>query len=464
MSCFSPATLCCLPLTVYRSQRLRGLVSKEINLDVIQVNVTECSGLTQVLAVSEQINFMGIEGDVDYIGDCHYEVVWEDVSFTPTGDTVTVTVVMQDQYENIGEDVLTYTFDRDVTAPQVDFFGTEAVFEEVSYMADDASTDVIARITEAGSGLDPEQIIASFTSLDFEGYASADYCLNESSSYTCVWEDISAGGDGTRAEEIRLVQVMDLAGNDYGTYTVPLLIDSVGPTVLDMDIESVSESGESESFKSGDDVRIQLEISEASGITAKIDVRDLVMDATVKYDYGTDPFDENLDHEDNGFALFNQDECSRNDDANWECEFVIEDIRTGYVSNAGLDILLYDTAGNIAQDWIVSPDNVDCDDGDCNIEILAADYDTVPDLWEQAAVSSDTYLLLDTSDATYPRQDFAVNLYSPNGATLENYILQGCTAPDGAPAVSRPVAFGGLGERSSAEMTLLLNLNLSIAV
>ncbi|MFH1396577.1 MAG: hypothetical protein ABIG93_04220, partial [archaeon] len=430
----------------------------------VAVNITECTGLEKVVATSDYMEFYSQAADCNEVDDdnCIWECIWNDISVNPSGSSVSIDVAAQDEAGNVGSGSVTTTFTSDSAGPSVEFFGTEFLYNENSYLSASGQNKIYLRVSESGSGIDEDSVAANLASVGGQDWDTPDECYEEGSSgYECYWTVSNPGNDGsTSTKEINIRFLEDKVGNEGDLLAQEIIVDGVAPKVKEIELYGFSAIGEKSYFQSNDDLIAKVKVQETSGLVVYIDANDIVMDAENKYQYGS------IDNEGgeyvvsslDGWIEFTEESCSRNEESLWDCEFRIDSIKSGYDGSANLEVLVMDTAGNEAEwDEIENDvDNADGSKGDYSIEIFALDEETQPDFWETGSVNTDSFIDLEIAELTSPRINYQVKLRSSVSAQAALIEVRECTGPDDGPPVSRAILFGGIDAGHSPSLNLIL--------
>jgi len=425
------------------------------------INITECEDLETVTATSEQIEFYSQPAtcSLEDSSTCSWECSWQNLYITPSGTSVSATITAIDEFDNEVTTTASASFQTDSTPPQIVYFGTKYLFDGLSYVEQGAATTFYAYISESGAGISEDTIKANLFAVGGSETNTPTSCEEDRSGvadYLCTWEISNVGGEtgATSSREITLSIFNDLVGNVGDAQSFPVIIDGVDPIVHDIELYGVSASGQKNFFQSNDDLLIEVQIQEGSGVVGYVNVQNIVMDANTKYQYGTNNDDGEYESTEwDGWAIFtNEDSCSRDDESGmWDCEFNINSIKSGHDGSAKIEIIITDTAGNEVDIWPEEENKeaqnvVKGDEGDYEIEIFALDEETQPDFWEQSSKTpSPSFINLDSAELTYSRMDYTVDLKSSVGASLALAEISSCSTGEefGAPSLARELLFGG---------------------
>ena len=430
----------------------------DLTLDVIDSNdiMVKASSASAVLDGTEAD--CEADKELDDLWHCH----WKNIEVKPES-SISVTVTAIDDYGNKAEKSFTSSFTKDITAPTVEFFGSERVFEGKSYLLS-GKQRIILQGKESGVGINEQGIRADLESLGLgfsEAPASCDFTI---SPFECYW-DTSKKFVSSGVASIGLERYEDLVGNEKELPTTELIIDTSAPKV-----KSLAFYGEEKDyFQSNDRLKIKMIVEEIAGLNVLVNLNKVIMDAETK-------LPENMHTRDfsttTGWQVFTEKDCERKEGA-WECEFLTEAIKSG-PDDVEFEIKVQDTAGNNAQEWPEKVKNVDSfspeDDGTLiALEILGLSLENNPDYWEVQKVvalgGESAFIDLDTTPLTYARMPFEIRLGAASGKVkavdvnlidcLPEEVLKAgaaaaSSAPSTAPAASPSPATGSAAASSEA--------------
>ena len=421
------------------------VTTTDITVDVIENN------LQKVVASSVQAELSNTEAvceeDEEETGLWH--CAWEDVEVLPES-AISVTVIASDSFGNIEEKTISTAFTPDTLPPEVEFFGTERIFSDVSYVTS-GEQRIIVRIKEEGSGLSKEGVRANLGALGKGSSEEPLDCVSLENVYECYWETSQVfSSDGVA--RISLSTLEDNVGNEGLKPEVELRVDTGSPTVEKLEVYGVSEIGEKDFFQSNDLLKIKLSVIESSGLFILVNLNDLVNDAETIYP--AEYVLSDLPPED-GWRVYSQEENCQRGEAEWQWDCVIETeaLKSGPDKSAELEIRVLDTAGNDAAEWPAGAKNVAGDDGDYTLDLLGLAEEENPDFWEVSKgypKLNVPFVDLDVARLTYAKMPVQIKLKSDNAnvQVLRMDLLPGsCQAVEGGPELSRALLYGG----SSAE-------------
>jgi len=442
----------------------------------VLINVTECTDLDTVTASSDFIEFGNKEAvcSLSAETECLHECTWTDLTVNPDGSSISATVTATDDAGNAESSSVSTSFTADSTGPDIVYFGTLSTFDGLSYVAAKQDATIHAFINDNGAGIDVDTVVANLVGVGGDSDDNPNECLIDSSGtadYVCYWDvDVDGSTSSTSTTEINIHDLEDNVGNDGDLISVPVVVDGVDPQVTGIEFYGFSAIGEKDYFQSNDDLLIELTVTESSGLTVYVDANELVMDAENEYQYGSFDDDGNYLASDlDGWVLFTETDCSRDEETtDWECEFRVDSIKSGPDGEVNFQVLVTDTAGNVA-DWSADdfdePVNAlatDLFDGEFEIELFGLDEETQPDFWEQGSISADQeFIDLDTVELTYTTMFFGVGLKNDVGAKAALIELDECVPSEeneDAPTLSRSLMYGGVFLEANNDPSLSLVL------
>lgn len=429
----------------------------------VLINITECGDLESVTATSDYIEFLSQEAVCSYEDSesCTWECEWYDITINPEGDSVSASITSIDEAGNEEIASVSSSFETDSNGPEIVYFGTGAVFDDISYVGSGQQNAIVyLYVTETGSGIDEETVVANLAGIGGSSEDTPTKCAEDDSGiadYYCYWEVDVKETSGTTTSEINIHYLEDKVGNSGDSETIPIVIDGVAPIITGVEFYGFSAVGEKDYFQSNDDLFIDIVIQESSGLVVYVDANDIVMDAENYYQYGT--YDDDGDYVESdmdGWIPFDESSCTRDEETSyWDCEFQVDSIKSGPDSSAEFQLIVMDTGNNDA-DWTLDnlsvPENVevrDLYDGEFSLNIFGLDEETQPDFWEQDgdATSQQEYIDLDTVELTYTSMFFNVELENDIGALAAHIELDDCAASEensDAPTLSRSLMYGGV--------------------
>lgn len=430
----------------------------DLTVDVIDSNDL----LVKASSASAGLDGTEAECEADKELDNLWHCRWKNIEVKPES-SISVTITATDDYGNKAEKSFTSSFTKDITAPVVEFFGSERVFEGKSYLLS-GKQRIILQGKESGVGINEQGLRADLESLGLgfsEAPVSCDFTI---SPFECYW-DTSKTFASSGVASIGLEKYADLVGNEKDLPTTELIIDTSAPKV-----KSLAFYGEEKDyFQSNDRLKIKMTVEEIAGLNVLINLNKVVMDAETK-------LPENMHTRDfsttTGWQVFTEKDCERKEGA-WECEFLTEAIKSG-PDDVEFEIKVQDTAGNNALEWPEKVKNVDSfspeDDGALlGLEILGLSLENNPDYWEVQKVvalgGESAFIDLDTTPLTYARMPFEIRLGTASGKVkavdvnlidclpeeaLKAGAAAASSAPSTAPAASPSPATGSAAATSEA--------------
>ena len=350
----------------------------------------------------------------------HYYCKWSGTEVI-LSDSVTFTVTAKDKWSNTASKAFTQSFTIDTEAPKVVFFGSDTKWDSANggndknYISSEGSK-LIAKIEDAGSGLDTSSVFADLQELGKGGYEKPT-CAQDGSLWTCVWE-LGTVSSKTYFNAVLRLGVKDNAGNEIlEAQTLALYYDDLAPLVEEFTVTGLGgEGGAKEFFKSGDAILIEGEVKEETGVRLLVDVNDILTNAA---DW------PQITGEEIG-VIEVAGNCLQNiTDFLWNCQWTIENIKTG-PDTAAIKFKVADTAGNAAEDFtsVVSENLNNPEDGKqctyststgfetCHLELLGLDTSMVPDFWTVNPTIQNGFVDLDTTQLFYTQAEFGLSLQS----------------------------------------------------
>lgn len=412
----------------------------------IEIEVEE-TNLAEVIAFSDQAKLEGklaSNCEEDELTEGLWNCIWKNVEVNPES-SVSITFVARDEKSNTAEKTISRSFTKDVTAPTIEYFAAERIYEEGSYVSSALETRLLLRVKEQGSGISEENIRADLQALGGSGSAVPNECVLDESVLECYWT-IEPRSTSAGELEIGLSRLEDNVGNSGELPRIIMISDNTGPKVEKIEVFGASESeGEKAYFQSNDQVKIKLTAAEVSGLVILVDMNHLMMDAETKFPESG--LSRGLG---DGWQAFSEEECSRNNEGKWVCEVQTAAIKSGYVSSEDLIIKVRDTAGNEAS-WQKNPQNVKSgQDGRYKIEILGLDSEANPDYWEVSRgypKNSLKFIDLDTTELTYTRMPLELRFNTDNQRVKALAIdLVGCSVEGESRSPPPPVVDAGVAQ------------------
>jgi len=360
----------------------------------------------------------------------HYYCKWSGAEVI-LSNSVTFTVTAKDKWSNTASKAFTPSFTIDTEAPKVVFFGSDTQWDSAdggndkSYIKHEGSK-LIARIEDAGSGLDTASIFADLQELGKGGYEKP-VCTQDGSLWTCVWE-LGTVLSKTYFNAVLRLGVQDNAGNEIlEAQTLALYYDDLAPLVKEFTVTGLGgEGGAKEFFKSGDAILIDGKVREETGVRLLVDVNDILTNA------GDWP---QLTGEEIG-VIEVAGNCLQNiTDFLWTCQWTIENIKSG-PDTAAIKFKVADTVGNAAKEFtsVVSENLNNLEDGKqctyststgfetCHLELLGLDTSQVPDFWTVASAGQLGFIDLDVTNLINTRANFELGLSATAPNVQVKYI------------------------------------------
>lgn len=426
----------------------------DISVDVLETNL-DIGGVT---ASSDQALFLNnvahcVEDAAEpKLNHC----TWNDVQLSPA-TTVSFKVQATDEFGNTAEQEVSRTLQLDTTAPVIEFFGTERVFEDQSYIKQNDNV-LVLRVRDSESGVTKENILANLGALGRVGSVSPDECAG-TDALECRWTGLTVSGTGT--VRVSLTKLQDAVGNEGSLPELELQVDNDAPVVQKLELTGVSALGEHDYFQSNDLLKLKMTVQETSGLYVLVNLNNVAMDAAEKY-----PETEITRGLGAGWQVFTQENCKppeaepESDVQN--CEFITDGVKTAADSAMKLEIKVQDTAGNEATVWPARPDNVQGANGKYTLNLLGLDDAENPNYWEiKTKKSLLNFVDLDVTQLSYTRMPVEVTFKSSPGSqaeVLSATLSSTCDAQGEAPDLSRVLLYGGISAAGSKNPVLKIML------
>ncbi len=423
-----------------------GFVGQVPFMTGVSVEVTEAN-LKSVTATSDQAANLGGEASCTNIEEDLNKCVWSNVEILPT-DVVSFTVRAEDEKGNVVEKTLSKTMQVDVSPPEIVYFGSERVFEELGYVKSGRQRIVLIAADSGGAQISKSGVRANLGSLGSDTEPTS--CEEIENGISCYWQTQKTFTSSQRFP-ISLSKFTDNVGNEGLRPTIEAVGDSSGPKVSNLELVGVSEIGEKDFFQSRDQLKLRLEVAESSGLYILVNLNGIVEDAANKYQENA--ITRGLG---DGWQVFTQDDGCVLGEGKWLCELLTEQIKSG-PDNVGLEIKVQDTAGNGAV-WEEG-------NGVLNFELLGLSDEEDPDYWEVGPVySSAEFVDLEVTSLAPARYPVVVPFVRNNqGASALRIEVLGCTTGgnDSAVQVANSVLYGGISEigNPTPRPQLLLQFN-----
>jgi hypothetical protein len=366
-----------------------------------------------------------------------WECRWNNVELLFPESIVSLTVSASDDYGNSVEKEISLSYTKDISAPEIEFFGTKLLYDDQSYVKNGENV-IVARINDQGSGVNTETIQARLGELGGINRQLPKACNKTDEIVECYWEVSGFSASGRASVGASISYLEDNVGNTAETYTEDFIVDNVVPKVSKVELFGVSTTGVKNYFQSRDQVLIRMEIEEDNGLLVLVDMDDVMNDAEDVYP-STAVSEE-------GWAVFSQENCER-EDALWKCEFLTSGIKSGPESSVNMEIKVLDSAMNEAN-AITEARNVKVSGGVAKFEILGVDEEVDPDFWmakEKDVSQLLNFIDLDTTELIPTRMPLEVKLRSNNSRVkaLSISALDCALAEDGVGPELRRVLVKG---------------------
>lgn len=409
------------------------------------------------------ISAQGTTLDADE-GDCNedqatnvsglWHCSWENVVIK--GDApnpLSLEVAAKDEYGNLAQETLTPSFDMDMDAPEVVYFGTKRIYNDNEYITD-GQQRIYLSVKEQGSGMNESGIRADLKGLGGTDSKAPTNCTKGSDTFDCYWDvDVSKSsitGGGT--VHLVLSRFQDNVGNIGAGAGVELVVDNSPPKVSKLEFYGVSEGGEHNYFQSNDQLKIKAHIEEGSGVRILVNLNDIVTDASTNLEFLENEM--TYGHGD-GWIAFDESACVRGKEdegkgGRWECNVETPPMKSGPQRNNPLQIIVTDTAGNEAFEYD-TPKNMEeaSGVGKYKFELLGKSEEDKPDYWSMAKgypKQMMEFVDMDTTKVAYTRMPLEVRLSTsnPQASVLSvELVPNSCKANGTSPEISRALAYGG---------------------
>lgn len=416
-----------------------GAIEKKTDL---QVTIKE-SGLLEkasVLASSEDANVDNTPASSCIKKKGNWLCTWNDISIDPE-PTIKFNIKVTDTTGNTGELTPSVSLVKDADAPVIKFFGTNLQHQGTHYVNGN-SNKIYLEVSEIGSGLVKEDIIANLAELSGSKEATPDKCVQIANDYVCTWDV----GKPTSSNSIRinLKSLRDKAGNKADLLQKEMLVDITPPKVKEISL--VESSEKKDFFKSGDNLVLDIVVEEEAGVAVLVDMNQINNDAAKN-------FPEGLLHEE-GWQQF--DKCVKKD-ALWHCSVPLDKIKSGPLKNVELNLKVLDTAGNEAVLWPQEGKNLrHSKAGKYRFDILGVDNEAAPDFWKVSKPKSVGFIDLDTTALINTRSVVELSMSSDN-AVAKRIIAECSPEKETHPKVKRTLVYGGTSSSSgSVSPTLVI--------
>ena len=412
----------------------------------IVIDIREDNDLTEVSATSEQTNLQdtlaSCQPDEEEIALWH--CTWSSVTVDAV-DSITLDITALDSFGNEASSSVSTSFIQDTNAPTIEYFGTARQYLDESYVKTNDNR-IYLFVSEQGVGIIPENIEINLRSFNGNDRVTPTHCEETSGGLDCYW-DVSGSPRGTDKVPVNIRKLQDNVGNDNSGREDLFIVDSQGPRVEEMAVFG----GRKDYFTSGDQLRIELTVEENSGLTILVNEDGLVDSAALTY-----PENEITRGLGDGWKVYTEEVCDRNEEEQWVCVVTTDELMSGTGNNKNLEILVRDTAGNDADSWPASVENVEGSNGNYQFTLLGLDVGEDPDYWEVRSVNTlNDFVDLDTVELVPTRMAADVNLRSntPQASILSLELVNCNLASESiGPDVSRSLMYGG----NTAKPTVVL--------
>lgn len=431
-----------------------GQVMRTVTMAIDIRETSDLNNLQGVTASSAQMEFTNNKAVCtnDAVEPGLKHCTWASVQMAPES-SVSVLVRAVDSSGNPQEVTIQKTFTPDVTAPVVEFFGTQRTFAGQSIIKQGENT-LLLRVRDDGAGVLQDGIRAELGAFAGKGnYELPDECTEEGDVLTCTWK--VSFTQRTTAARASLTKFTDAVGNEGTHEAVELVVDGVAPEVEGVEVVAIGDVGERNYFQSHDLLRLKLKIREEHGLFMALDLRDLINDAITLFPNGA--------FNDAGWKVFTEEDCdeSRDAEGRWVCSLdITEDaLKSGTGASEEFTIHVEDTAGNIAENYPASANVrlVEADEGTYSLELLGVVGDPDPDYWQVDSrnIEEHGFIDLGTTQLLYPRLSVAIPFRS-DAATALAINLADCIPEREGLTIRRPVLYRGELDSSAITPTVVL--------
>ena len=361
-----------------------------------------------------------------------WHCIWEDVLVQPQ-TSIILNFDTTDGSGNTGRSSRTVTFVKDDFAPEVEFFGTNRVYEGESFITSRDDNRVIIRLKEQGAGITKSGIKANLQALELTGIVEPTY-FNET-TLEGYWDVGSPAA--TSVARISLVELVDKVGNKAEVTPEPgIVVDRSGPLVERIELIGLGEDGEHDYLQSNDRLKVKFTVLEENGLIIFLDLNELVTGVELDYPAG------GLTHAlGSGWRVYTEDEGCTRLEGKWECEIETEAVMSGTGRLVDFEIKIEDTAGNEAV-WSSlkseAKNKVSGEKGDYQLQLLGLSTEENPDFWELAKnpLPLSSFVDLDATNLIPTRMPLKVDLKTKEtqakalGVSLANCIKGDENSPE----------------------------------
>lgn len=337
-----------------------------------------------------------------------WHCTWNQVLVQPQSSIV-LNFDITDGANNKGRSSKTITFVKDEFSPEVEFFGTERVYEGESFATDRNDNRVVIRLKEQGAGIAKSGIRANLQALGLTGVAEPT-SFNET-TLIGYWE--VGNPAATNVARISLVELVDKVGNKAEATPEPgIVVDKSGPLVERIELVGLGDEGEHDYIQSNDKLKLKFTVLEENGLIIFLNLNELVTGAELDYPA------QGLTHAlESGWRVYTQDEGCTKLEGKWECEIETESVMSGTGGLIDFEIKIEDTAGNNAI-WShlkkEAKNIVSGREGKYQLQLLGLSTEEDPDYWELARKARPlaSFIDLDTTELIPTRMPLKVDLKS----------------------------------------------------
>ena len=387
----------------------------------LTVNIRETNNLKSVLATSNQADLEDQPfDDCERIENDVWKCTWSNVKVKPQSN-IDIKFTITDQFNNKVEQTVSRNLVSDTTPPVVQFFGTDAQFQEVNYMKDGQNKLTLA-IQEEGAGMDADGVRLNLKAVGRSGDEAPDECNIVNQLFVCSWVvNVNTGAGLVR---VGLSHFEDIVGNKGIKQEKEIIIDIGEPDVSDVEIYGKDETGKRNFMRSNDIIVMEVDVIESSGLVMTVDMRDISNDPEVEYPAG--PLNEA------GFLIATEENCVR-ENKTWACTIESKPVKSGPINTAFVKLEVHDTAGNKAKNYPAAK-NAQIQAGSSgkySFALLGLDDEENPDFWGLSHVKLLTpFIDLDTTELIETRMPVEISLHSSHSlAKVLKVELVACSSP-----------------------------------
>ncbi len=424
----------------------------------IEADIVESTSLSRVIAKSEQTD-LGAEGkqaDQCVEGEENkWHCIWNGVNVR-SEESVSLVIEASDAAGNTATATKGFSFFRDTTAPVIEEFRSLRTFNGESYVKSGENTIVLI-VSDQGAGIKQEHIEANLIAIGGERGATPTCTELGAGRWQCVWTARRNFDAGTRSVEISLNQLKDKVGNSIEhSQQLNMIVDTIAPVVDSLSFSSISGTGINPFFQIGDTLKIDADITDASGVFVKVNLLNIVQDAELQFPAG--------ESNEAGWMIFTESSCQRNPEKEqqWKCELTIpQPLKETFLEQASVTLEVEDTPGNEVITWPEAQNvqQVNQNTGEYTFELLGREEITNPDFWKlEEADMGNNFIDISSTKLARMRMPVSVILKPKENSNLLKPLrvqLTGCTEASDSPPLQRELMYGGINN-DKIESTIVL--------